>query len=178
MNSFPDNWQEIAWNKLSDEIKVHAVERLHSYFVTSFFDDVRRLAEEKGLGEWLPMGWHFSQGMFVRNLLRSNSKELWMDGVGAAPNEPILDEELPGLPELYGENESTWDDFYVAIIEAAAGLREVPKMPEPKYKVYQDIPGMIPFGNWYWEKPNDAIWRHGPYLFKFWATWIAKRATR
>lgn len=120
VSEFPDNWAEIAWDKLPVELRQRAVSRLREVLPEEFFEDVHRHAVEKGLREWMPDFWHHGQGMGIRNLLRSDH------GLDPKPSaDPIRDYELPPLPELYGPDvtEGNWDDFYVQCLEAAAGLR-------------------------------------------------------
>jgi hypothetical protein len=118
------NYKDIAWVKLPFDIRVRAVARLQAQLDPSFFSDVRILAEEKGLGEWLPIGWHFAQGMAIRNLLRSDHE---VDPAVIKAAKPIKDDELPPLDEYYGEGTDVrnWDDYYVQCIECAAGLRSL-----------------------------------------------------
>lgn len=104
-----NDWHEIAWAKLPYGMRRLAVSKLHDRLPLAFFDDVYRLAHEHGLGEWQPPGWHFGQGMAVRNVLR----------------EAIQDDELPPFPEYYGDDVRNWDDYYVQCVEAAAGCRPI-----------------------------------------------------
>lgn len=66
---------------------------------------------------------HHSAGMTLRNLLRSNH------GLEPKPkNAPILDNTLPDLSDLYGASDGeyrNWDDFYMQVLEAAAGHRSI-----------------------------------------------------
>lgn len=59
----------------------------------------------------LPIPWHWTGGMALRNLLRL---------------EGIKDDELPPFDAYYGEGTDVrnWDDYYKQAIEAAAGVRE------------------------------------------------------
>jgi hypothetical protein len=100
---------EIAWGKLSVDQRERAKSILLHSYDPEFFAEVRRLVEVKGLTNWLPAGWHFGQGMAVRNVLRT---------------EGFPDAELPLLPEVYGRDVGGWDDYYVQCIEYAAGMRE------------------------------------------------------
>lgn len=120
---FPEDWQERAWAKLPVSIRRRAVARLKAGYDPEFFNDVRRLVEERGFEDWMPVGWHFGQGMQVRNLLRSDHK---VPKVVRKAAPPIKDSELPTLREFYGDEAcGNWDDFYQAALEAAAGLREI-----------------------------------------------------
>ena len=140
----PDRYAKLyddAWAKLPRDIKERAIGRLKLAYDESFFDEVRKLVQAEGLNEWLPVGWHFMQGMHVRNVLRSDValremipvrkvplawfKTVVKIGVPEIPD-AIKDAELPPLPEYYdGQTEGNWDDYYVQCIEAAAGLREI-----------------------------------------------------
>lgn len=117
MDRFPDGWEDVAWAKVPRQVRDRAVAILRSEMGAGFLEDVRARIERDGRGKWTRaeelMGWHFGQGMAIRNLLRSPPGNL----------EGIKDDELPGLPEFYGEDQSTWDDFYVQALEAAAGAR-------------------------------------------------------
>lgn len=113
---------ELAWAKLPLDIREAAVRRLRAIYKPAFFEEIAKLAEGN-LGDWLPPFWHFDQGMSVRNYLRSD--------YGLSRNErkqippPIPDASLPSLSELYaGEGyDGNWDDYYVAVLECAAGVR-------------------------------------------------------
>lgn len=105
MSNFPDNWPDIAWAKLSPELRQRAVDHINAITTRSEREEVRRIITAQTKDPW----WHFTGGMAVRNRLR----------------EVIKDDELPPLPEFYGTDQSTWDDFYVQCIEAALGLREI-----------------------------------------------------
>ena len=94
-------WQEEAWNTLPIEMRRTAVIHLREEYSVAFFEEVWVAVTEYGLGEWMPAGWHGTQGMTVRNVLR--------DVIG--------DLELP--------EPHNWDDFYVPVVEAAAGCRSV-----------------------------------------------------
>ncbi|WP_028058289.1 hypothetical protein [Candidatus Solirubrobacter pratensis] len=127
MSNFPDNWPDIAWAKLSqaDRDRAVAIIRNASWWDTDMVTDVvvghRRyghdfiheepFAATVDIGdETVKWSWHMSGGMGVRNYLRQ---------------EGFTDDQLPTLPELYdGKDVSTWDDFYVQVMEAAAGLRD------------------------------------------------------
>jgi hypothetical protein len=99
----------------------------------SFFQDVAKRYREFG-EDWDPPDWHFGQGMAIRNMLRSDY------GVVPKPhNPPIKDEQLPGLPEIYGvDYEGNWDDYYKQVIEAAAGLRPLVYLDPPIVKWPQE----------------------------------------
>lgn len=109
-STLPADWPEIAWNKLDTDLRVRAVNILRDYYAPQFFKEVRELVDTKGLGKWAPPGWHHGQGMHVRNTLRQGG---------------IADSLLPTLPEVYGQAVSNWDDYYMQVVEAAAGLRPI-----------------------------------------------------
>jgi hypothetical protein len=112
MGSFPEDWPEIAWAKLPLDIKQRAVRHLQAHLSV---EDAKVFGEAyDGAGghhDWiydLGAGWHFSGGMSLRNLLR----------------EEVPDHQLPGLPEVYGNDYGgNWDDQYVQVLEAAIGRR-------------------------------------------------------
>lgn len=102
--------EDIAWAKLPYNIQCRAVRILREHLSDEYLADIRNMGIEKGVGNWLPLFWHHSDGMAIRNLLREHG---------------IRDAELPGLPEVYdGEDYGgNWDDYYVQCLEAAVGLR-------------------------------------------------------
>lgn len=107
--NFPENWPEIAWAKLPLADRRRAVEILRDFYEPRFFEEARALMQEHGLRDWMPPYWHMGQGMTVRNVLRRGG---------------FKDDQLPTLPEVYSGHEvSSWDDFYVQALEAAAGMR-------------------------------------------------------
>jgi hypothetical protein len=101
--------QELCWSRLPNNLRQRAVAYLQAKCGAEFLQTVREAVEQYGLGEWLPLGWHFDQGMQIRNLLR----------------QVIKDRELPLFPEWYGPevDEGNWDDYYVQCLEAAVGCR-------------------------------------------------------
>jgi hypothetical protein len=137
-------FHEAAWAKLPFWQRRLAVERLKAGLSpTSGFAPPTALADwsalisEHGLGEWLPLYFHFSDGMAVRNILRSNH---------AGPPElrrlpVILDEELPGM-DYDGHEQHNWDDTYVQCIEAACGFRELEERAYPDQAVFDFEAGL------------------------------------
>lgn len=105
--------EEVAWVRMPIPLREKAVNHLRSKLGESFLDDVRTLVAESDLGRWHPPGFHFGQGMWIRNLLR----------------QVIPDSELPAMNDIYGDDGpepiQNWDDYYIPCIEAAAGLREI-----------------------------------------------------
>lgn len=118
-------YREMAWKKLSVEDRRRAVEILellddeldvvaeafakydydwdiHEPFTTTFEVDGIEIADY----------WHFGGGMYVRNLLREHG---------------FTDDQLPPFDEFYGEGTDVrnWDDYYIACVEAAAGVRPI-----------------------------------------------------
>lgn len=77
-------------------------------------DSFRKVMEKNPHGWATEGGWHFMQGMGIRNLLREKG---FPDGI------------LP--PVLYNDDDGpadevrNWDDFYTAALEAAAGVIDV-----------------------------------------------------
>lgn len=129
-----DAHHEEAWRRLPVDIRQRAVGRLQYAYDPSFFDDVQRLANEAGLGNWLPPFWHHGQGMHVRNILRSDvalREMVPLLKIGSPHFPPaIKDSELPDLADLYGPESfgqecRNWDDYYIQCVEAAAGLRAI-----------------------------------------------------
>lgn len=130
MTKFPDNWKDIAWDKLPLADRQRAVDIIRG---APDWEELEKLVKEthaKAGENWLNepplsatstisgpdgdremvLSWHMFGGMAVRNYLRHKG---------------FADDQLPALPELYGQNVSTWDDFYAQAIEAAAGLRAI-----------------------------------------------------
>lgn len=138
MNEFPDNWPDIAWDKLPVELRKRAVARLQWAYPPSYLADVRKHIENfqrtaKATDHphnWMPSFWHHDEGMTMRNILRSDHLlNKWGPGEWSQGDMPpaIPDSELPGLPEIYGGADygGNWDDYYIQALEAAAGLRKV-----------------------------------------------------
>lgn len=133
---FPADFDEQCWARLPMELRQRGVAILHAEMAPAFFADVRKFVDEEGLGKWMPPGWHFAQGMGIRNLLR--------DGAGRMPGIP--DRALPDVGDLYPDGQGggvrNWDDFYVPLVECAAGVRDLARVtvpqpdeaPEPPYE--------------------------------------------
>ena len=87
---------------LPEPLRARAVEYLRGQIDSESFEQVRA-AHAENPTDWY-VAYHFGAGMGVRNLLR----------------DIIKDEELPPVP--YGdESYSNWDDYYVEVLEEAAG---------------------------------------------------------
>lgn len=115
--------QEQAWERLSPEHKKLAVARLQAFFGRNDYGFLAVIADkidQHGLGEWLPLHFHFGRGMFIRNILRSNIE--MPDRVKCLLCIP--DAELPPT-EYDGHWDSNWDDYYIQVLEAAAGKRQL-----------------------------------------------------
>lgn len=72
--------------------------------ISTELDKVRHLHAENPEEWWIAS--HFGFGMGVRNVLR----------------EVVKDDELPPLRHFDGRFYSNWDDWYVEVLEEAAGL--------------------------------------------------------
>ncbi len=93
-------WHDKCWAELDPEIKIKAMAAIRVALNQQTKDNVKKLF-------WMdPLGWsisfHFGWGMAIRNKIRE------LTGV--------LDDQLPS---------GNWDDYYVAVVEAALGLREI-----------------------------------------------------
>lgn len=90
--------------KLPDDLREKAVDHLRKELHPDTLQEVRDIYKAEG-EDWY-VRYHFFFGMEVRNLLR---------GV-------IKDSALP--PVDYGDNQwyQNWDDYYVRVIEEAAGI--------------------------------------------------------
>lgn len=129
MSTFPPDWPDVAWAKLTAEQQQRAADIIRSVENFEEIAPVVREAHAKhgrdfihqepfaeevmievdGQEHEMRWSWHMSGGMALRNLLRDKG---------------FRDDELPGLPEFYdGADISTWDDFYVQALEAAVGVR-------------------------------------------------------
>jgi hypothetical protein len=114
-------FQEAAWDRLPFWQRRLAVERLRAAYSDKFFDELGAKIREKGLGHWLPLYFHATDGMVVRNVLRSNH-------TGPATLRrlhTIPDDQLPST--VYGDHPGfrNWDDYYIQVLEAAAGFRPI-----------------------------------------------------
>lgn len=85
-------------NDLSEDIKTIAVNHLKNKLNATFFDGMKEEYDKDNNTWWAKGGWHFRQGMQIRNLLRN----------------VITDDKLPS---------GNWDDYYILILEKAAGLK-------------------------------------------------------
>lgn len=96
------------WRELPVEIKERAKQIILAYYEPSAIEQARNMHKADPVHWMAP--YHFNFGMGVRNLLRSGSlgeKQTGIDG--------ISDSELPS---------KNWDDYYVAALEYAAGVRD------------------------------------------------------
>lgn len=85
------------WAALPVDFRRQAVEILKSEMSETFFFELRGAAKEDPEW-WAKHGWHFGQGMQIRNILRDNG---------------LTDDYLP---------DQNWDDYYVQALEEAAGI--------------------------------------------------------
>jgi hypothetical protein len=90
-------------NELEDWIVERAVKVL-SEELESLMEETRKLHKEDPIHWMSPF--HFYEGMSIRNLLR---------------DKVCLDDQLTTV-----EKHQNWDNFYVALMEIAAGCREYP----------------------------------------------------
>lgn len=105
---------ELAWSRMPLEQRTQAAERLREIVAPK---NLQELYEARN-DPWF----HFSSGMALRNLLRSDH------GIEPKPKHPpILDAELPDMGDVYADQAvaeaRNWDDYYVQVLEAAAGKR-------------------------------------------------------
>jgi hypothetical protein len=95
------------WSELPQETRDKAKRIILAYYKESALDQIRDMHAKD------PIHWgseiHFGGGMGTRNLLRTGV----IDNVDVG--ERILDSELPS---------GNWDDYYIAALEYAAGIRE------------------------------------------------------
>lgn len=89
---------------LPDDLHKRAVEHVRAAMSDSVAAQIRDLHAADPEKWWADH--HFFMGMGVRNLLR----------------EIIKDEELPPV-DYGGESYSNWDDYYIPVLEEAAGCR-------------------------------------------------------
>lgn len=126
--NLPDGYQ-IA--PLPDELRQRAVAHLHAELPEEFFDGVRD-AHTKDPEHWWTL-WHMGQGMSIRNLLR----------------EEIRDDELPANVWAGEQMDvGNWDDYYIEVVEEAAGLRGRLEVSETE----TDLPpkfGLGPLKDWF-----------------------------
>lgn len=139
---FNDRWYTERWESMPVEMRERAVAAAKKAISDNDFELIRRKHAEHG-GDWIhflydtsqeerdemnalmpegtdleEFGWpetqsaHHFFGMHFRNHLRDPER-----GAG------ILDDDLPEAPYENGQTHKNWDDYYVAVIEAAAGLR-------------------------------------------------------
>jgi hypothetical protein len=97
-------WYDARWNDVPAETKEKLIRHLREQLPPSMLEEVRTLHAKDGDAWVAPF--HFHVGMAVRNMLR----------------EVMLDDELPAAPYPDGANRN-WDDYYVQVLEAAAGVR-------------------------------------------------------
>lgn len=141
---YDEQWYTDRWLSLSPEMRKRAADAIKKTLGDEYFALIRLKHAEYG-HDWIhyfidvpqeqrdamnallpegsdieecgwPATWsaHHGFGTGIRNLLRNEEY-----GAG------IKDDELPAAPYEDGETHKNWDDYYVAAIEAAAGLRDV-----------------------------------------------------
>lgn len=136
MNGFYDEqWFDERWNSMPIEMRERAVAVAKDAISPDDLDLIRRKHAEFGPHEWIhylidlspntiedmvavgmgtpeqtTMSGHHFFGMAIRNRLRSAG---------------LVDEDLPPAPYEGGQMVQNWDDHYVSVIEAAAGLRPI-----------------------------------------------------
>lgn len=109
-----DSHHEAAWDRLPSAQRIQAVKRLQEIIPADVLQEIYEAREDP----WF----HFSTGMAIRNVLRSDH------GLDPRPkNAPIRDAELPDLADLYGDQGEArnWDDYYVQVLEACVGKRDL-----------------------------------------------------
>lgn len=111
-----------AWEAVDPDVKRRAVAVLDGYMTAGDRHAIIEAYKEHGPCEWvghppftvvrdgIPISFHFTAGMGVRNALRSSG---------------LRDKLLPAFDAYYGAgtNVRNWDDYYVQAIEATCGLR-------------------------------------------------------
>ena len=141
---YTDAWYDARWNSLPLAFKRRAVDVVQQKLDPTMIELIRKKHAEYGR-DWIHYlidvpqeerdhmntllpdeyqddleehGWpatmsaHHGFGTSIRNLLRDP-----VYGAG------ILDVDLPDAPYEDGSLQRNWDDFYVAVLEAAVGLR-------------------------------------------------------
>lgn len=86
------------WLELPEDFRTRVTTYLKENLSPEFLNGIREAFKENPEGWWSRSGWHFGQGMSVRNLLRRRG---------------FRDEQLPT---------GNWDDYYIQAIEDAAGV--------------------------------------------------------
>jgi hypothetical protein len=100
-----DKYFDDKYKELPSEVVGKAVRIFRDYFQTDpeAEKELKALIEEHGINNWQEAapGFHFSGGMFMRNLLRKNG---------------VIDDMVP---------DKNLDDYYMQLIEASLGFRDV-----------------------------------------------------
>lgn len=105
-------WPEFndqQWGLLEPSMRTKAAQIVRDYLGEGGVKTLKDAYDKDPETWWAVGGWHNLGGMNVRNALRDGG---------------ILDKDLPDNP-LVGENSGNWDDFYLPVVEAAIGAREV-----------------------------------------------------
>lgn len=79
---------------LNSLLEEKAINHLRQYLPETFFQSIREAKAKNKECWWADGGWHFGQGVRIRNILR----------------EVVTDQELPT---------HNWDDYYIEVIEKA-----------------------------------------------------------
>lgn len=90
------------WKALPEEWRNSVIEMLQKELEPEFLESVRQHYNNYGDEWWARDGWHFGQGMALRNLIRTSG---------------FPDDLLPS---------HNWDDYYIQALEDAAGLIDEP----------------------------------------------------
>lgn len=88
------------WAELNPDLRQRAITVLRNHYDDATWEFVRDAHERDPGTWWMSHGWHGLGGQRIRTTLRES-------GLG--------DDHLPG---------GTWEDFYIPVVEAAAGVRE------------------------------------------------------
>jgi len=118
---YNEKWFDDRWAALPPDVARHAAKHVAAVMTSDDLERIRELHAEYGhdwihnvmvLDDGTRVSGHHIFGTNIRNLLRDKN-------LGAG----ILDNELPPAPYEDGSSQQNWDDYYVQVIEAAAGLR-------------------------------------------------------
>jgi hypothetical protein len=104
-------WPEFndqQWEKLSPSTRERAVAILREQFSDEDIAGLKAKYDEDPLEWWAKDEWHTWGGTEVRNALRDGG---------------LVDADLPPDPET---NQGNWDSFYIPVIEAVIGARDLP----------------------------------------------------
>jgi hypothetical protein len=100
-------FNDAQWERLDPAFRERAVDVLREQFSDRDIEGLKKMYEEDPAEWWAQGEWHTYGGSDVRNVLREAG---------------LLDTELPPDPESAAGN---WDSFYIPIVEAAIGVREM-----------------------------------------------------